>query len=125
MSDSLHAVIAFIMRRETVLVAFLLSAVVNTFLSGSSTLTSGVLDTEISVAVFGLLAWFTYKKRLLATWTTILILLVYGSGFLYDGFNVLIGKTDGDFVVNLVKIMVGIYLTWGALIIHRERHLKV
>ncbi len=115
---------SFFLSRKAILAAFVLSALV-------SGLTGAVAGAEnswslagLSVAVFAVLAYFTYQRQILATWTTILVLLVNGSGFLYDGLTVLVGNREGPWAFVPVQIVVGVYLTWGALVLHRERHIE-
>lgn len=76
---------------------------------------------QLGVIVFPIIAWFAYKRQSLAMTATILLLLIMGSGFLYDGFLALVGKGDEFGWIHLVKSVTGIYLTWGALVLHRER----
>ena len=78
----------------------------------------------LSLLIFPMLAWFTHKHALLATWCTVLLLIMTGSGFLYDAFVNLAKSGDPDFLPSLFRIVFGTYLTWGALIIHRERHTR-
>ena len=115
---------AFLMGRKAILAAFVLSA----FLTGLASSLAGAPDAWplawISAVVFAVLSWFTWQHQLLATWATILVLLVNGSGFLYDGLTVLFGNREGHPALIPVQIVAGAYLTWGALVLHRERHIE-
>ena len=114
----------FFLDRRTILAAFVLSA----FLTGLASSLAGAEDAwslaGISAVVFAVLAWFTWQQQVLATWATILILLVNGSGFLYDGLTVLFGHRGGHPALIPVQIVAGAYLTWGALVLHRERRIE-
>ncbi len=117
------AKLAFFLRRETILAAFVLSGLVTAIIDGMRVGTQEVWITGlVTIVTFSLLAWFTHQRRLLATWATILVLIVTGSGYLYDSFNSLAHASEGMVLVDIFKVVAGIYLTWGALIIHRERH---
>ncbi|MGL1861144.1 MAG: hypothetical protein OCC46_01320 [Pseudodesulfovibrio sp.] len=117
------AKLAFFLRRETILAAFVLSGLVTAIIDGMRVGTQEVWITGlVTVVTFSLLAWFTHQRRLLATWATILVLIVTGSGYLYDSFTSLTHASEGMVLVDIFKVVAGIYLTWGALIIHRERH---
>ena len=114
----------FLLRREVILAIFVLSTVVVGLSDGASggsreSWTVGIL----TILVYSTLAWFTHQRWLIATWATILVLLATGSGYLYDGFVGLTHDSEAGFLTLIVKALVGIYLSWGALIIHRERHL--
>lgn len=120
----MDAVLRLFTRRETILLAF----VIVTVCTAVGDIMAGVPDawlTGISaVVVFGLLAWFTHQRQLLATWCTVLMLIVVGSGHLYDSFVAFNGSGDASIGLLILKGIAGIYLTWGALIIHRERHIR-
>lgn len=114
----------FLLRRETILVIFVLATLVVGVMDGISggsreSWTFGIA----TILVYGTLAWFTHKRQSLATWVTILVLIVTGSGYLYDGVVALTQGSDVSLLGMGSKALVGIYLTWGALIIYRERHL--
>ena len=112
--------IEFVLRRETILVACVVASVTTTLLDAIGG--ASWMRFVLALFVFPVLAWFTHKKQLFVTWTTILLLLYIGSGYLYDGFSRLGGDGTGPLVLDLFKGVAGVYLTWGALIIHRERH---
>lgn len=120
----MDAVLRLFARRETILLTF----VVATICTAIGGIAEGVTDAWFtgigSVVVFGLLAWFTHQRQLLATWCTVLVLIVVGSGHLYDSFLALTGPEVTSFPMLILKGVVGIYLTWGALLIHRERHIR-
>lgn len=116
--------VKLILRRETILAAFVLSAIVTTLNTDFSSTGENRILPLLSLAVFPLLAWFTHKRALLATWCTVLLLLMTGSGFLYDAFVNLAKSDDPAVVSSLLRIIFGTYLTWGALLLHRERHLS-
>lgn len=116
--------LSFIMRRETILSVFVVSAILSTLLGESGAHQSTTLLTVMALVVFPLLAWFTHKRQLLATWCTILVLIMYGSGFLHDSFVSLTDDNEANILVLILKGLAGIYLTWGALILHRERHVR-
>ncbi|MDC0336457.1 hypothetical protein OAN24_06160 [Pseudodesulfovibrio sp.] len=121
--ETLPGIFAFILRRESILVAFVGSGIVSAIIDGVRIGTQDAwLFGALTVVVFGLLAWFTHQRYLLATWSTILVLLTTGAGYVYDSFNSLTHASESMLIVDLFKITAGIYLTWGALIIHRERH---
>jgi len=114
----------FLLRRETILVVFVLAALVIGVMDGMAggsreSWTFGIA----TILVYATLAWFTHKRQSIATWATVLVLLVTGSGYLYDGFVALTQNSEANMLGMVCKAVVGIYLTWGALIIHRERHL--
>ena len=114
----------FFLDRRTILAAFVLSPLLSG-VSGSMTGGAGGWSlVEISIPVFAVLAWFTWQQQVLATWATILILLVNGSGFLYDGLTVLFGHRGGHPALIPVQVVAGAYLTWGALVLHRERRIE-
>lgn len=109
---------SLLVRRECILVLFVLSALLNA-LTGSS-------DARVPVAgliFFPLLAWFAYKRKIVAIWTTVLLLLFIGSGFLYDSVSVFADEGVSFSLLLALKLVLGVFLTWGALILHRERHL--
>lgn len=126
MTTSPNAIVAFFLRRETILavfvVAILISGLFGELKAGTE---NGWLTGILPVAIAATLAFFTYKRQLLATWATILVLIITGSGYLHDSFTGLTSDAEGDFFSLAVKALAGIYLTWGALIIHRERHLPL
>lgn len=114
----------FLLKREVILAIFVLMTLVVGISDGAAggsreSWTVGIL----TILVYSTLAWFTHKRRLIATWATVAVLIVTGSGYLYDGFVGLVQGSDASFITLLGKALVGIYLTWGALLIHRERHL--
>lgn len=113
-------IIEFIMRREAILVAFVVAAVTTAYVDSVSE--ESWLRFGLAIFAFPVLAWFTHKRQLFVTWTTILLLLLIGSGYLYDSFSGLAGQGTGSWLVDFIKVSAGVYLTWGALIIHRERH---
>lgn len=113
-----------ILRRETILIAFVVATIADAVLDAVAD-RGGWFRVCLSVFAFPTLAWFTYKRQLIVTWATILLLLLIGSGYLYDSFTALAGPATAPFAVHLFKIAAGIYLTWGALVLHRERHLVI
>ena len=117
-----QAALKILVRRETILVVFVLSAVVSTAAEDFGAIQENSILPLLSLAVFPVLAWFTHKRALLATWCTILLLLVVGSGFLYDAFLDLAKAQEPAVLLSLLRMVLGVYLTWGALILHRERH---
>lgn len=119
-----NPIVKLILRRETILVAFVLSAIVTTVNTDFSATGEEYILPVLSLLIFPMLAWFTHKHALLATWCTVLLLIMTGSGFLYDAFVNLAKSGDPDFLPSLFRIVFGTYLTWGALIIHRERHTR-
>lgn len=112
--------IEFILKRETILVAFVVASVSTAFIDAMGD--ESWVRFVLALVVFPTLAWFTHKKQLFVTWTTILLLIFIGSGYLYDSFSRFAGESSGSLALDLFKVIAGIYLTWGALIIHRERH---
>ncbi len=114
--------VKLILRRETILVAFVLSSVVSAVTADYGSEADGTILPLLSLGVFPVLAWFTHKRALLATWCTVLLLLMTGSGFLYDAFLDLAKGSNPSVIYSLFRIMLGVYLTWGAVILHRERH---
>lgn len=119
-----NSMLAALMRRETVLSVFVFTTVVSTLLSDFGVAGENTWIKLLSVVVFPLLAWFTHKRYLLATWCTILLLIVTGTEYIYEGFMTLRHGMDESFAMLIIKTLVGIYLTWGALLIHRERHVR-
>ncbi len=115
-----NKIIQFLMRRETILAIFVLTSVTTAFFDTANDDTW--LRAVLAVVVFPVLAWLTHKRSLIPTWTTVLLMLLVGSGYLYDSFNNLAGPGEGTLSVDLIRIVAGVYLTWGALILHRERH---
>jgi len=117
-----HPAIKLILRRETVLTVFVLSAVVSTAVTDFDASGENTVLPLLSLVVFPVLAWFTHKRALLATWCTVLLLIMTGSGFIYDAFIDLMKSDEPSVFLSLFSITFGIYLTWGALLLHRERH---
>jgi len=111
-----------ILRRETVLVVFVFSAVVTSLTTDFGAQEENKILPLLSLIIFPALAWFTHKRALLATWCTVLLLIMTGSGFLYDAFLNLTKSDDPAFLFSFFRILIGVYLSWGALILHRERH---
>lgn len=121
----MNRVLEIMLRRNTVLVVMVIAGVVfgllDAFAEGSG---QGWFSAAVIIFVFSALAWFTYDQQPVATWTTILVLLIKGSDLLYDCILGFAGKMDGSLVMFLLKGLAGIYLTWGALVVHRERPLR-
>lgn len=117
-----HPAIKLILRRETVLTVFVLSAVVSTAVTDFDASAENTVLPLLSLVVFPVLAWFTHKRGLLATWCTVLLLIMTGSGFIYDAFTDLMKSDEPSVFLSLFSIILGMYLTWGALLLHRERH---
>ncbi|QJB55810.1 hypothetical protein [Pseudodesulfovibrio sp. zrk46] len=113
---------SFLFRRE----AFLLVFVAVAFAMGIS---DGI-DGQgwgfglLTIAVYTTLAWFTHQRRHIPTLMTILVLILTGSGYLYDSFTSLTMSADPNILLMIFKGTVGVYLTWGALIIHREHRIR-
>lgn len=120
----MRKILDLLMRRESVLVAFVFSAIAASLMTDYGADKDNTILTILSLVTFPLLAWFTHKRLLLATWCTVLLLLISGSGLLYDGFTDLTQSASPAYGLFIGRILLGIYLTWGALIIHRERHLQ-
>jgi len=119
-----NPVVKLMLRRETILAAFVLSAIFSTLNTDFSATGEQYIMPLLSLVVFPLLAWFTHKRALLATWCTVLLLIMSGSGLLYDAFVNIAKSGNPDYLASLFRIVFGTYLTWGALILHRERHTR-
>ncbi|QGY39774.1 hypothetical protein GM415_06445 [Pseudodesulfovibrio cashew] len=113
-----------LLKRDTVLLAFVVTGIANTLATDFGASSEKTLLSVLSVIAFPLVAWFAHKRQLLAIWCTVLLLIVTGSGFLYDAFSGLKQGADVSYAVMLLKTVAGIYLTWGALLLHRERHIR-
>lgn len=112
-----------LLRRETILIAFVVATILDACIDA---ITDGSwFRVCLAAVVFPTLAWYTYKRQLIITWTTIVLLLLIGSGYLYDSFSALAGAGSEPAAIHIFKIVAGIYLTWGALVLHRERHLFI
>ncbi|MEF2229849.1 MAG: hypothetical protein V3571_02890 [Pseudodesulfovibrio sp.] len=112
-------------RRDMILVAFVLSAPLSGLVDALKGAEGPWRLAALSVAVFLALAWLTRQGRRLATLATVLLLLLEGSGFLYDGLSGLFGQ-DARLPGALLPLLVaaGAYLTWGALVLHREQRIR-
>lgn len=119
----MNRLLELVLRRESVLVVFVVTAVAKTLFTEFAAAGEGRLLSILSLIIFPVLAWFAHKGFLLATWCTILLLIMTGSGLLFDAFNALQANGEG-YPLLLFKCVVGIYLTWGALVLHRKRHAR-
>ncbi len=110
-------------RRETILTVFVCMAVImgvaHGIVGGSW---EGWLFGLLTILVYSALAWFTYQRQALPTWVMIGVLIITGTGYFYDSLVALMHGSNEGILLLLGKAAVGIYLTWGALILHRERH---
>jgi len=114
----------FFLRRTTILALFVITALLGALSAPAGQEAHGALYGILACIVLPLLAWFTYKRQLLATWCTVVLLLINGSGLLYDSILGVTGRMDISFLMIGIKGLAGIYLTWGALVIHRQRHIQ-
>lgn len=116
---------SFLLRRNTVLIVMVVAAVVTGLADGFSQGTGrGWFNAAVVIFVFSALAWFTYTKQPVATWTTVVLLLIKGSDLLYDAVLGVTGANPEPVGVLIAKGVAGIYLTWGALVVHRDRYVK-
>lgn len=113
---------SFLLRRNTVLIVMVVAAVVTGLADAISLGTGrGWFNAAVVIFVFSALAWFTYTKQPVATWTTVVLLLIKGTDLLYDAVLGVTGANPESAAVLIAKGLAGIYLTWGALVVHRDR----
>lgn len=111
-----------LLHRITILIVMVLTAIIMALTDGFAQNTGeGWFGAGLTIFVFTALAWFTYEKKPIATWMTVLVLLFKGSDLLYDCMVEVAGEMHSSFFVLILKGLAGIYLTWGALVIHRHR----
>jgi len=117
--------LATLARRDLILCAFVLSAPLGGLVDALRGAEGPWALAGLSAAVFLALAWLTRQGRSLATLATVLLLILKGSGFLYDGLSGLFGR-ESLLPTPLLPVLVvaGAYLTWGALVLHREQRIR-
>jgi len=111
-----------ILRRDAILIAFVLSPLLN----GAADALGGRPDWPLafgSAAVFAVLAWLTRQEWGLATWTSVVLLLVEGSNMLYEGLTGLLRDSTLPGWLLPPLVLAGAYLTWGALVLHRHKRI--
>ena len=111
--------LGLLFRREAALIVFMVATSVNNaiFAMKHDSMEAWVVP-MMAFTTYAVLCFFTYKKQLLTTWATIVLLFYYGSGFAVDGVR---GLGD-DLPVSLLRLAVGAYFVWGGSIIFRTRH---
>ncbi|WP_419786273.1 hypothetical protein [Pseudodesulfovibrio sp.] len=112
-----------ILHRDTILAAFVLSPLLN----GAVAMLAGTPDWPFawgSVAIFAVLAWLTRQGWGLASWATVLLLLYAGTNQLYYGLNGLVHKSQLPGWLLPILVVTGAYLTWGALVLHRQKRFR-
>lgn len=121
----MNPLLNLMLRRETVLVVFLIVALITGLATAMHAATGGAWAVFLlSMVVYGVLAWFTRERQTLASWALIIILLVKGSGLLLAAFSAFRDASADPALVSVLKGMAGVYLTWGALVLHRERRIQ-
>lgn len=114
----MRALLQFLLRRETVLIAFLLIKAVTATANGLA-LNSGEAwgIGLLALATYSVIAWFACKGRLVSIWAISLIMLFEGSGLLL--------RSLADFpeapVPALIGMAVTAYLFLGTLIVFSSR----
>ena len=117
--------LATLARRDLILVAFVLSAGLGGLVDALKGADGPWGLAGLSALVFLALAWLTRQGKPLATMVTVILLLLKGSSFLYDGLSGLFGQ-ETLLPTALLPLLAaaGAYLTWGALVLHREQRIR-
>lgn len=79
----------------------------------------GWVTAGLALLVFPILAYYAYRRHLLITWVTIVLMLLYGAGFVHDGVSALLG--GGGSVAAVVRLAAGGALAWSGLVIFQTR----
>jgi len=112
----------WLLNRRVILVGFVVITTLNTLASFWAGVPAETLAVNVfAVPVYGALAWYAYKRQPVATWMLIVVLILNGSGYLYDGLTNLIALQDGSTIANLLRVVAGMFLSWGMLVIYQER----
>lgn len=121
----MNTILSFFLRRNTVLMVMVAAAVITGLVDGFSRGTGEAwFSSAVIIFVFSALAWFTREEQPVATWTTVICLLLKGSDLLYDAFLGLTGRTEDSILILIAKGIAGAYLSWGALVVHRARPIR-
>lgn len=121
----MQSLLTFLLRRNTVLMIMVAAAVITGLADGFARNTGEAwFSTAVIIFVFSALAWFTYTEQPVATWTTVLVLLLKSSDLLYDAALGLAGRVPEGVFIIFAKGLAGAYLGWGALVVHRNRPIR-
>lgn len=112
-------------RMEIILAAFVLQPAMR-LLFGFSTMTAESLKTQaMAFAIYSILAWFTWKRQVIATWGTSGLLVVNGGLTLVASIAGMV--TPGLFgsvaavVFVLLNLLVGAYYLYAGTVVFRQR----
>jgi hypothetical protein len=111
--------------RPVILIVFVVITAVNSLLSGLTNATPDAWTVGLSaVAVYGLLAYFTYKRYRLATYAIIFVMLFTGIGTVFDASAALFDGVSRAVFTELGVLAVGAYMIFGGLLLFHGRNDK-
>lgn len=112
----------FLFRLEAFLMGFVLLAVLNAVLAWLMPAPGNPLSVRlISVFVYGVLGWFTYRKQPVATWVLCFLMLFSGVGSLTAALAALFAGGEGQLGMKLLNLFVGGYFSYGAIVVFLNR----
>ncbi|MCJ2165553.1 MULTISPECIES: hypothetical protein [unclassified Pseudodesulfovibrio] len=117
----MRTLIEFLLRRETVLVGFLIIKTVTAVLKGLALNTGETWGMGIlAVATYAIIAWFAHKGRVISIWAISIIMLYEGTGLLL----VSLGAFPAALSVALIGLAATAYIFIGTLITFSSRHVR-
>ncbi|WP_018124223.1 hypothetical protein [Desulfovibrio oxyclinae] len=125
MIDLSRSPVGKIFRLEVILFAFVL----NPLMKLSSALSAGDMEMArtqgLALAVYLILAWFTWRRQVVATWGASILMVVNGGlTVLNFGAAVILGKafeTPVSAPLYLLDLVIGLYFLYAGTVVFRQR----
>lgn len=112
-----HVRFGFLFMPEAFLIGFVLLAVLNTLLAWTTPADQGLVKMRLlSVAVYAVLGWFTWKESRLSTWVLCILMELNAISTLSSSFLALVAG-GGDTGMQLANLFAGGYFTYGGIVL--------
>jgi len=122
MPEPKKSLLRFLLRRETILIVFLLAKTVDTIITGMTVNSNEAWGIGIlAVLTYSVLAWFTYTRQTISTWVLAVVMLFEGIGPLSDSLKNLATSPMQAPVSDMLTLAISGYIVGGALVIFQGR----
>ncbi len=111
----------FLFRPTTFIIAFVLLAVLNTLLAVTSPSASNSVNARLlSIFVYAVLGWFTYKRSRICTWVLSCLMILNGLSTMTISFPALLAN-QGNSGMQLANLVAGGYFFYGGVVLFLNR----
>ncbi|BCS88838.1 hypothetical protein [Pseudodesulfovibrio sediminis] len=118
----MRPLLGFLFKREVVLVAFLLIKGVAAMLNGLQNNTTEAWGMGILMLLtYSVIVWFAYKRQRISIWAISILMIYDAAGAVIGGWQ----HFNTAPAVGVIGLIVGLYITFGAMVIFSGRHQSV